>query len=168
MNVRAFRGVLPEVAADAFIADTARVIGDVVLAEGASVWYGAVLRGDVAPIRIGRRTNIQDLTMVHATTDLSTTTLGDEVTVGHRVVLHGCTIGDRVLVGMGSIVLDLADVGSDVVIGAGSLVPPRMKLESGWLYLGSPAKRVRPLREADHEMIRVGWQSYVMLAEGHR
>lgn len=165
--VRACDGRVPSFGDGVFVADTACVIGDVTLGEGASVWYGAVLRGDVAPIRIGRRSNVQDVSVVHATTDLSTAVLGDEVTVGHRVVLHGCTIGDRVLVGMGSIVLDLAEVGSDVVIGAGTLVPPRMKLESGYLYLGSPAKRVRPLRDEDRAMIELGWRSYLDLSLRH-
>lgn len=165
--VRAFDGVTPRFGAGAFVADTAAVVGDVELAEGASVWYGAVLRGDVAPIRIGRRSNVQDGSVVHATTNLSTTVLGDDVTVGHRVVLHGCEVHDRVLVGMGSIVLDLAVIESNVVIGAGSLVPPRARLASGYLYLGSPVKRVRPLRPEDHAMIDAGWQSYVELAAKH-
>ena len=161
--MRAYDGRVPRVDG-AFLAETATVVGDVVVGEGSSIWYGAVLRGDVMPIRIGARSNIQDLTTVHGTTDLAATTVGDEVTVGHRVVLHGCSVGDRVLVGMGSVVLDLAEVGSDVILGAGSLVPPRAKLESGWLYLGSPAKKIRPLGAADRKMIEAGWRSYVELA----
>lgn len=165
--VRAYEGRLPAFERDVFVADGASIVGDVVIGEGSSVWYGTVLRGDVMPIRVGRRTNLQDLTAVHGTTDLSSTTLGDEVTVGHRVVLHGCTVHDRVLVGMGSIVLDLAVVESDVVIGAGSLVAPRSRLESGYLYLGSPVKRIRPLRDEDRAMIETGWKSYVDLAARH-
>lgn len=166
--VRAFGGVTPTLGEGAFVAETAAVIGDVALGPGSSVWYGAVLRGDVAPIRIGARSNIQDVSMVHGTTNLSSTTLGDEVTVGHRVILHGCTIGDRVLVGMGSIVLDLAVIEADVVLGAGSLVTPRSRLESGWLYLGSPAKKVRRLNDADRAMIEEGWRAYVDLSTRHR
>ena len=166
--VRAFGGVTPTLGEGAFVAETAAVIGDVALGPGSSVWYGSVLRGDVAPIRVGARSNIQDLSMVHGTTNLSSTTLGDEVTVGHRVILHGCTIGDRVLVGMGSIVLDLAVIESDVVLGAGSLVTPRSRLESGWLYLGSPAKKVRRLNDADRAMIEEGWRAYVDLSTRHR
>ena len=166
--VRAFGGVTPTLAEGAFLAETAAVIGDVALGPGSSIWYGSVLRGDVAPIRVGARSNIQDLSMVHGTTGLSSTTLGDEVTVGHRVILHGCTIGDRVLVGMGSIVLDLAVIETDVVLGAGSLVTPRSRLESGWLYLGSPAKKVRRLNDADRAMIEEGWRAYVDLAARHR
>ena len=165
--VRAFDGITPAFGVDAFVADTASVLGDVVLGDAASVWYGAVLRGDVAPLRIGARSNIQDGSVVHATTDLSTTVVGEEVTVGHRVILHGCTLHDRVLVGMGAIVLDLAVIERDVVLGAGSLVPPRMRLESGYLYLGSPAKKIRPLRHEDRAMIEAGWQSYVDLSRRH-
>lgn len=166
--VRPYRGVAPTFGADAFVADTATVIGDVVVGTGSSVWYGAVLRGDVMPIRVGARSNVQDLSVVHGTTGLAATTIGDEVTVGHGVVLHGCTISDRVLVGMGSIVLDLAVLETDVVLGAGSLVPPRSRLESGWLYLGRPAKKVRPLTDADRGMIEEGWRAYVELAGHHR
>lgn len=166
--VRPYDGVAPRFGDDVFVADTASVIGDVELGEGSSVWYGAVLRGDVAPIRIGRRTSLQDGSVVHATTGLSAAVVGDEVTVGHRVILHGCTVGDRVLVGMGAVLLDLAVVEPEVVIGAGALVPPRARLESGWLYLGSPVKKVRRLGDADRAMIESGWTSYVELAAKHR
>ena len=166
--VRAYQGVAPTFGDDAFVADTATVIGDTFVGAGSSVWYGAVLRGDVMPIRLGARSNIQDLSIVHGTTGLAATTIGDEVTVGHRVVLHGCTVSDRVLVGMGSIVLDLAVIESDVVLGAGSLVTSRSRLESGWLYLGSPAKKARRLTDADRAMIDEGWRAYALLAVGHR
>jgi carbonic anhydrase/acetyltransferase-like protein (isoleucine patch superfamily) len=166
--VRPFGPHLPNIAPSAFLADTAVVLGEVEVGEESSVWYGCVLRGDVGLLKLGRRTNVQDLTVVHATTDHSSTVLGDEVTVGHRALLHGCTIHDRVLVGMGSIVLDLAVLESDVVLGAGSLVPPRARLESGWLYLGNPARKVRRLTDADRSMIAVGWRSYVELARRYR
>ncbi|MBI5516478.1 MAG: gamma carbonic anhydrase family protein [Deltaproteobacteria bacterium] len=158
----------PILAESAFVADTAAVLGEVELGEDSSVWYGCVLRGDVGLLKVGRRTNIQDLTVCHATTDHSSMVLGDEVTVGHRVILHGCTVHDRVLVGMGSIVLDLAVLESDVVLGAGSLVPPKARLESGWLYLGNPARKVRRLTDTDRAMIETGWRSYVELARRHR
>jgi carbonic anhydrase/acetyltransferase-like protein (isoleucine patch superfamily) len=166
--LRPYEGVSPSLGDDAFVADSAVVVGDVVVGPGSSIWYGAVLRGDVMPIRVGARSNIQDLTMVHGTTGLAASSIGDEVTVGHRVILHGCTIHDRVLVGMGAIVLDLAVIESDVVVGAGSLVTPRSRLESGWLYLGSPAKKVRRLTEADRGMIEEGWRAYAHLAVRHR
>ena len=165
--VRAFEDIHPQLHDGAFVADTASVIGDVVVGEQSSVWYGSVLRGDTMPIRIGRRTNIQDLSVVHITTDVSGAHIGDEVTVGHRVLLHACTIHDRVLVGMGAIVLDEAVVESDVVIGAGSLVPPRARLQSGYLYLGSPTRRLRPLRDSDRALIEGGWRAYVELSRRH-
>ena len=166
--IRAFEGVTPSLGEGAFVAANAALLGDVVVGPGSSIWYGAVLRGDVAPIRIGARSNVQDISMVHGTTGLSSTTIGDEVTVGHRVILHGCTIADRVLVGMGAIVLDLAVIETDVVLGAGSLVTPRSRLESGWLYLGSPAKKVRRLNDGDRAMIHEGWMAYVDLSARHR
>lgn len=162
-----FEGRTPNLADGVYIADGARVIGDVVLGEGASVWYNAVLRGDVMPIRVGARSNIQDLTMIHTTTDLSTAVIGAEVTVGHRVILHGCEVGDRVLIGMGAIVLDNVVIESDVVVGAGALVPPRMRLESGYLYLGSPAKKVKALGPRERQMIDEGWRAYVDLGQRH-
>ncbi|MFO0603521.1 MAG: gamma carbonic anhydrase family protein [Polyangiales bacterium] len=165
--VRPFDGVSPRFGEDVFVADTASVVGDVTLGDGCSVWFSAVMRGDVMPIRFGRRSNLQDGAIVHATTDISTTVVGDDCTVGHRAILHGCTLGDRVLVGMGAIVLDNAEVGDDAVIAAGSLVPPRAKLPGGFVYVGSPAKPVRPLRESDRAMIASGWQSYVDLARRH-
>ena len=164
---RPYDGVSPTFAEGVFIADTAAVLGDVTLGEEASVWYGAVLRGDVMPIRVGRRSNLQDGAVVHATTLISSTVVGDDCTVGHRAILHGCALGDRVLVGMGAIVLDNAAVGDDTVIAAGSLVPPRAKLAGGFVYMGSPARRVRPLRDDDRAMIAAGWQSYVELARRH-
>ena len=143
MPLRPFQNRLPALAADVYIDPQAVVIGDVSLAEGASVWPLAVLRGDVNSIRIGRRSNIQDLSMLHVShkTDAkpagSPLLIGDDVTVGHRVTLHGCTVGSRVLVGMDSTVLDDAVIEDDVIIGAGSLVPPRKRLESGYLYMGA-------------------------------
>lgn len=165
--VRAFEGIHPRLHDEVFVAEGAAVIGDVELGEQSSVWFGTVLRGDTMPIRVGRRSNLQDLSVVHITTGIAGTVVGDEVTVGHRVLLHACTIGDRVLVGMGSIVLDEAVVESDVVIGAGSLVPPRARLASGYLYLGSPVRKLRPLRDSDRAMIEGGWRAYVDLGRRH-
>lgn len=165
--VRPYNGASPSFGAGVFVADTAAVVGDVTLGDECSVWFAAVLRGDVMPIRFGRRSNLQDGAVVHATTDISRTVVGDDCTVGHRAVLHGCTLGDRVLVGMGAIVLDNAVVGDDVVIAAGSLVPPRAKLEGGYVYVGSPARRVRPLRDDDRAMIAAGWRSYLELSRRH-
>lgn len=165
--VRPFEALHPTLADDAFVAEGAVVVGDVVLGAQASVWYGTVLRGDTMPIRVGARSNVQDNSVVHITTNVAGTVIGEEVTVGHRVILHACTVGDRVLVGMGAIVLDEAVVEREVVIGAGSLVPPRARLQSGFLYLGSPAKKVRPLRDGDYAMIEEGWRAYVDLGARH-
>ena len=163
-----YRGVLPLVAESAFVALNASLIGDVEIMNDASVWFGAVLRGDVAPIRIGARTSIQDNSVVHATGGISATTVGEDCTVGHAVTLHGCTIGDRVLVGMGSIVLDNAFVASDTVIGAGSLVTPGAKIPSGVLALGRPAKPVRDLKEDDFARIREAAALYVGYGREYR
>ena len=165
--VRPFEGIHPQLAADVFVAEGAAVVGDVHIGASSSVWYGTVLRGDTMPVRVGARSNLQDLSVVHITTNVSGTFIGDEVTVGHRVILHACSIGDRVLVGMGAIVLDEAVVEREVIIGAGSLVPPRARLQSGHLYLGSPAKRIRPLRDNDFAMIEAGWRAYVDLGRRH-
>lgn len=145
----AYRGILPNVHPTAFIAPTATLIGDVTIGPLTSVWFGAVLRGDVAPIVIGARTSIQDNCVIHATAGLSATTVGDGCTVGHAVTLHGCVIGDRVLVGMGSVVLDNARIADDVILGAGSLVTMNTVLPTGYLALGRPARPTRPLTDED-------------------
>jgi carbonic anhydrase/acetyltransferase-like protein (isoleucine patch superfamily) len=163
-----FQGKHPEIHPTAYVADNATLIGDTVLGEESSIWFGTVVRGDVMPIRIGKRTNVQDNSVIHVTTDLAGCTIGDEVTVGHRAILHACTIGNRVLVGMGAIVLDLAVVEDDVMIGAGALVTPRTRLPSGYLCMGSPAKPVRPLKDAEREMIRQGWTAYQDLSKRYR
>jgi len=172
--IRPFDGIEPTIPASAFVDDSAVVIGDVVLGEDTSVWPTAVIRGDVNRIRIGARTSIQDGSVVHATHDGpytpggASTTVGDDVTVGHKAILHACTIHDRVLVGMGAIVMDKAVVEADVIIGAGSLVPPGKVLESGYLYVGSPVKQIRPLTEKEKEQLLYSAGYYVKLARRHR
>jgi carbonic anhydrase/acetyltransferase-like protein (isoleucine patch superfamily) len=142
-------GVRPTVAPDVYVAPSAFVIGDVHLGAGASVWFGTTIRGDVYPIRIGARTNIQDGSVVHVTGGKAKTTVGDDVTVGHMALLHGCTVGDRVLVGMGSIVLDNAVIEDECVVGAGSLVAPGARIPTRSLVMGRPAKVVRKLKDED-------------------
>ena len=131
-----FGDYIPSVAASAYIAPGAALIGDVVIGPESSVWFNTTIRGDVMPIRIGARTSIQDNSVIHATEGWAPTVVGEDCVVGHNVILHGCTLGDRVLVGMGSILLDAVEVGSDVLIGAGSLVTARTKLPSGVLVMG--------------------------------
>ena len=138
--IRTFQGIKPTVPKSCFVEDTAVVIGDVVMGEECSVWFNAVIRGDVNYIRIGNRTNVQDLCMLHVTHDTHPLVIGSEVTIGHHVVLHGCTIQDRVLVGMGAIIMDGAVIGEDSVVGAGALVVEDTIVSPKSLILGSPAK----------------------------
>jgi carbonic anhydrase/acetyltransferase-like protein (isoleucine patch superfamily) len=155
------KGVAPQLGQGVFVAPTASVIGDVVLGPESSVWFGTVLRGDVFPIRVGARTNIQDNAVVHVTGGKAATTIGDDVTIGHLALVHGCTIGSRCLIGMGSILLDGAVIEDDCIVAAGSLVPPRMRVPVGSLVMGRPAKLVRPLDQADREHIREAGGLYV-------
>lgn len=167
MTLHLYRGIHPKVDASAYVAPTADVIGDVSIGAASSVWFGAVIRGDVMPIRIGARTSIQDNSVMHATGGWADTVVGDDCTVGHAVILHGCTVGDRVLVGMGSIVLDAAEIGSDTILGAGSLVTARAKIPPGVLALGRPAKVIRALREDELRQIRESAEHYVRLGREH-
>lgn len=168
MSLHPYRGVLPRVDESCFVAPTASVIGNVVVGAGSSLWFGAVLRGDVMPIRVGARTSIQDNSVVHATGGWCETTVGDECTVGHAVVLHGCTVRDRVLVGMGSIVLDQAEIGSDTILGAGSLVTARTVIPAGVLAMGRPAKVVRELTDEERARIVDAARAYAELVRDYR
>jgi carbonic anhydrase/acetyltransferase-like protein (isoleucine patch superfamily) len=172
--IRPFSGIDPVIAASAFVDPSAVVIGDVHIGADSSVWPMSVIRGDVNSIRIGARTSIQDGSVIHATHDGpytpggAGTVIGDDVTVGHTVILHACTIHDRVLVGMGAIVMDKTVVESDVIIGAGGLVPPGKVLEAGYLYVGSPVKQVRPLTAREREQLVYSAGYYVKLAGRHQ
>ncbi len=162
--IRTFQGITPTIPESCFIEETAVVIGDVVMGENSSAWFHAVIRGDVNHIRIGHRTNVQDLCMLHVTHDTHPLIIGDDVTIGHHVVLHGCTVKDRVLVGMGAIIMDGAVIGEDSVIGAGALVTERTIVPPKSLVLGSPAKIKRPVREEELTWIRESAQNYVRYA----
>jgi len=151
----------------AFIAPTADVMGDVGLAEDSSVWYQAVLRGDIGPIRIGARSNIQDLTMVHVDEGIPCT-IGADVAVGHRCILHGCTIEDECLIGMGSVLLNSVRVGTGSIIGAGSVVTEGRDIPPGSLVMGVPAKVVRPVDKDLRARLRLTVDHYVNLARLHR
>jgi carbonic anhydrase/acetyltransferase-like protein (isoleucine patch superfamily) len=173
MTVRSYLDHFPTLADKVYVDECAVVIGRVALGADASVWPLSVVRGDVHDIRIGERTNIQDGSILHCTAPESSApkgfglTIGSDVTVGHKVVLHGCTIGNHVLVGMGSIVMDGAVVEDDVVIGGGSVVTPGKVLKKGGLYVGSPAKRVRDLRPEELEFLRYSAAHYVKLKNQH-
>lgn len=173
MSVRPFKDKVPQIAPGVYVDTAAVVIGDVVIGADSSVWPVAVLRGDVNSIRVGARTSIQDGSVLHVTHDHPDVpgghpcVVGDDVTVGHKVVLHGCTIGDRCLVGMGAIVLDGARLEPEVLLGAGSLVPPGKVLEGGYLWLGAPVKRVRPLTDAEREKLRYSAAHYVRLKNAY-
>ncbi len=143
-------------------------MGDVHIDAEASIWYYAVLRGDVHAIRVGRQTNIQDFCMLHASTGQTPTLIGDWVTVGHRATLHGCTVEDRVLIGMGAIVLDGAVIGHDSIVGAGALVTGGTVIPSGSLVLGAPARVRRALTDEEKASIKASAQHYVALAQAHR
>ncbi len=174
MTIRRLDGQRPDIAATAYVDDSAVVIGDVTIGDDSSLWPMAVARGDVQSIRIGARSNIQDGSILHVTADSPFTpggfalTIGDEVTVGHGAILHACTIGDRVLVGMGATVLDGALIEDEVMLGAGSLVSPGKVLASGFLYLGSPARQVRPLSEQEKAYLDFSARHYVELKDRHR
>ncbi len=166
--VLAFQGRSPRLAPSVFLAEGSVVTGDVEIGEESSLWFGTIVRGDVNDVRIGARTNLQDLTVVHVTAGRHPTTLGDDVSVGHRAVLHGCTVKERCLVGIGAIVMDGVVVGPDAMIGAGSLVPPRMIVPPGTLALGSPAKVKRDLTPEELAMIRGTATRYVGYAAIYR
>ena len=165
--LRPYKDLFPTIGQRVMVDPTSVVVGDVRMAEDVGIWPLVVIRGDVNYVEIGARTNIQDGSVLHVTHKSSYNPegnpllIGEDVTVGHKVMLHGCTIGHRVLAGMGSIVLDGAVIEDEVMIGAGSLVPQNKRLESGYLYLGSPVKQIRPLTEAEIEGLKYSANNYV-------
>ena len=173
MSIRSFQQHTPKLGARVFVDPTAVVLGDVEIGEDSSVWPLTVIRGDMHRIRIGARSSIQDGSVLHIThagpynPDGFPLKIGDEVTVGHKVTLHGCTLGSRILVGMGSIVMDGAVVEDEVIIAAGSLVPPGKRLESGYLYVGSPVKQARPLTDKERSFFAYTAGNYVRLKDRH-
>ncbi|HEX7646624.1 MAG TPA: gamma carbonic anhydrase family protein [Noviherbaspirillum sp.] len=156
-----------------YLHDSAHVIGDVRLGDDSSVWCNAVMRGDVNHIVVGNCSNIQDFVMCHVSHKTQSKPLGsplligDYVTIGHSAILHGCEIGDECLVGMGSIIMDDVIVSSRVMIGAGSLVPPGKRLESGWLYVGRPVEKLRPLTESEIAYLRYSAEHYVRVKNNY-
>jgi len=164
MAVYELLGVRPAVGRDVFIADSAVVVGDVSLGDQASLWFGAVVRGDCYPIRIGARTNVQDGVVVHVLGGKARTIIGDDVTIGHAAVVHGCTIGDRCLIGMGSIVLDGAVIGEDSLVAAGSLVTPGTVVPPRSVVMGRPARVTRATGEDELLRIRESAANYIRYA----
>jgi carbonic anhydrase/acetyltransferase-like protein (isoleucine patch superfamily) len=168
MSIRKFKDKQPQIGNAVYIDDSAVVIGDVILGDDVSIWPTSVLRGDVERIVIGAGTNIQDGSVLHTTHERDDEpsyplSIGKGVTVGHKAVIHACTVGDYCLIGMGAIVMDGAVVEDFVILGAGSLVPHSKRLESGHLYVGSPARRVRPLNDAEKEFLTYSYQHYIQL-----
>ncbi len=163
-----FKQRTPKLGNNVYLADNAVVIGDVELDDDASVWFGAVLRGDVGAIRVGPRSNVQDLCSVHTTGGVSTTVIGADVTIGHSCVLHGCQIHDRVLIGMGSILLDNVVVGEESVIAAGTLLTARMIIPPRSLVMGRPARVKRELTEDERKMGLTGAEHYLKLSATYR
>lgn len=173
-NIRAYCGVTPQIASSAFIDPSAVIIGRVTIGNDSSIWCNVVIRGDVAEIKIGDKSNIQDLTMLHVThhnpgkTTETPLIIGNNVTIGHNCCLHACTLHNNILVGMGTTILDNVIIEDNVMIGAGSLVPQGKHLLSGHLYFGNPVKQIRKLTVAEIEHLEYSAKHYVKIAHNHK
>ncbi|MGL5712688.1 MAG: gamma carbonic anhydrase family protein [Paraclostridium sp.] len=165
--IKGYEGKEPQFDSSVFIAESADIIGDVKIGSNANIWYNVVIRGDENSITIGENTNIQDGSVVHIEYNCGTY-IGNNVTVGHKALIHGCKIGDNTLIGMGSIVLGGAEIGEYTLLGAGSLVPPGKKIPSGVLAMGSPAKVIRELTEEEKQSLVESALKYVKTAKNHR
>ena len=171
MSLQSYKDKSPLVHESAYIHESAVIVGDVEIAEDASIWPLVAARGDVNYMRIGKRSNIQDGTVLHLTRASASNPegypliIGEDVTVGHKAMLHGCRLGNRILVGMGAIIMDNVIVEDDVIIGGGALVPPNKTLESGYLYVGSPVKQARPLSDEERAFLKVSADNYVRLKD---
>ena len=163
-----FGNKLPQIHPTAWIAETAVLTGDVEIGEESSIWYGCVLRGDAMPIRVGKRTNVQDGSILHVEGGLYPCILGDEVSIGHGAIVHGCEVGDRALIAMGAIVLNNVKVGEGAVIGAGALVPEGKVIDPYSLWLGFPARRIRDLDKEERTRFQQTYKSYCELKERYR
>ncbi|MDD5461423.1 MAG: gamma carbonic anhydrase family protein [Methylococcales bacterium] len=169
MTIRAFNNKYPKIGVSVYIDDSAVIIGDVTLGDDVSIWPTTVIRGDVESIKIGNGTNVQDGSVLHVShagkfsPEGHPLTIGKGVTIGHRAVVHACTVGDYCLIGIGAIIMDDAVLEDYVMLGAGALVTPGKKLESGYLYMGSPAKQARPLTETEKEFLEYSAQQYIQL-----
>jgi carbonic anhydrase/acetyltransferase-like protein (isoleucine patch superfamily) len=168
MSLFSLNGVRPQVHEAAFADRSAQISGDVKIGAESSVWPLCVLRGDVSPIVIGKQTNLQDGTIIHATGGISSVHVGDRCTIGHRAILHGCTVGNDCLVGMGAILLDNVIVGDGCFVAAGALIPPGKTFQPGSFIMGAPAKRVRLAGDKERMVIDASWRVYVELMQLHR
>ncbi len=166
-TVRTFAGKHPAIGRGVFLADTCAVIGEVAIGDDSSLWFGTVVRGDVMPITIGARTNVQDNAVIHVTAMKLGTTIGDDVTIGHGAIVHACTIEDGCLIGMGSVILDGARIGRGSLVGAGALVTPGTDIAPNSLVLGSPATVKRPLKPHERDQLVYGAAHYVELARAY-
>jgi carbonic anhydrase/acetyltransferase-like protein (isoleucine patch superfamily) len=166
--VFAYQGHAPQIDPSAYIQSSARVVGDVVIGPESSLWFHVVVRGDVNSVRIGARSNVQDLSVIHVTRDRYPTRIGDGVTIGHRAVVHGCTVGDGSLIGIGAVVMDGVVIENDCLIGAGALVTPRTHIPAGYLVLGQPAKPVRELHPDELDYLKRSAANYVEYAVKYR
>jgi len=173
MSIRSHAGLQPKIAGDVYIDPDSVVIGDVEIGKGSSIWPMTVIRGDIHRIRIGKRTSVQDGSILHVThagpynPDGFPLLIGDDVTIGHKAMLHGCTIGNRILIGMAAVIMDGARVNDEVIIAAGTLVPPGKVLESGYLYKGNPARQARPLTDKEMTFFKYTSKRYVDLAAAY-
>jgi carbonic anhydrase/acetyltransferase-like protein (isoleucine patch superfamily) len=165
--IRSFKGVTPTVPPSCYVDESAQLIGDVVLAEHVSIWMNAVLRGDVHSIRIGAHSNVQDCSVLHGMKERYGVVVGEYVTIGHSVTLHGCGIEDRCLIGMGSIILNGARIGTGSIIAAGTLIPEKTRVEAGSLWMGSPGKFRRKLEEQDQQTILRYAKNYLGYKESY-
>ncbi len=166
--IKKFRGKSPIIPDSCYVSESVDLIGDVTLGEDVSLWFGTVVRGDMHHITIGARSNIQDNSVIHVTTDISPTRIGDEVTVGHNAIIHGATIEDRCLIGMGSIIMDDVVVGEGSIVGAGAVVPPNMIIPPRSLVVGLPAKIVRQTTDEELKMIIERAQHYIDFSQEYK
>jgi len=167
--IQTVRGLTPDLGSGCFLADNATVVGDVVMGDQCSVWFNAVIRGDVNSIRMGNKVNVQDGAVIHCTYEKAATTIGNNVSIGHNAIVHGCTIDDNVLIGMGSIIMDNVHVGSNSIVAAGAVVLENTKIEPGSIYAGVPAKKVKDISQEliKGEIDRIA-NNYIMYAGWYR
>lgn len=165
--IRPYKGKYPAIHPSVFVADGVQIIGDVRIGCDSSIWYNSVLRGDINAVIIGERTNIQDCSVLHVTGELAVR-IGNDVTVGHRAIIHGCTVGDRCLIGMGAIILDNATIGAESLVAAGAVVLQNAVVPPGMLVAGVPAKVIRPLTPEEKDQLRISAHNYVQYAGGHK